>query len=171
MGNNQVPRMFFTCAYCGELSSEKPSHFVRKTRNFCSQKCYSLFRAQYQPIEEHPRWHGGISNAEAHRRWKAKNPERMAHLKARRYAQERRAAGSHTLGEWTSLKNQHGNKCANCGAGNPLTKDHIIPLSLGGTDYIGNIQPLCRNCNSRKWAKLPIYENPELLEEGDDVEK
>ena len=48
----------------------------------------------------------------------------------------------------------------------PLTKDHIIPLSKGGTNYITNIQPLCRNCNSKKNNKI-IHDNPELLERGD----
>jgi len=34
----------------------------------------------------------------------------------------------------------------------------------GAPDYISNIQPLCRNCNSKKWKH--IYENPELLNQS-----
>ena len=86
----------------------------------------------------------------------------MAHLKARRYARERGADGSHTLEEWEVLKVNFENRCANCKQDKPLTKDHIIPLSAGGSDNISNIQPMCRNCNSRKWTKS-IYENPELV--------
>ena len=115
------------------------------------------------PPNEQPTWRGGVSRTEAHRRWKQKNPKRMAHLKARRYARERGAEGFHTLAEWNALKEKHHGRCAICGEKRPLTKDHKIPLSLGGTDYIDNIQPLCRNCNSRKW-KFNIYENPELME-------
>ena len=78
------------------------------------------------------------------------------------------APGSHTFEEWESLKLKHNNQCAICKQTKPLTKDHIVPLSRGGTDMIENIQPLCRNCNSKKWNKINfyIYENPELLEAG-----
>lgn len=67
------------------------------------------------------------------------------------------AAGSHTFGEWELLKRQYGNACRWCGAREPqtrLTEDHIIPLSKGGSDFIENIQPLCKSCNSRKYNKI-----------------
>lgn len=37
--------------------------------------------------------------------------------------------------------------------GNPLTADHIIPLSGGGRSEPENIQVLCRRCNSRKGVR------------------
>lgn len=65
-----------------------------------------------------------------------------------------REKGTHTRSEWTALADVFG-KCVNCGIpyhklfGGKPTKDHIIPLCTGGCDCIANIQPLCRNCNSR----------------------
>jgi 5-methylcytosine-specific restriction endonuclease McrA len=31
-----------------------------------------------------------------------------------------------------------------------LTKDHIVPSSKGGENYIGNYQTLCKPCNEKK---------------------
>ena len=145
---------WFKCDYCNKDCVTKPSHYARKKKHYCSTKCYASDRRyNYKPHEQNS-WKGGVSSYEAHRKWVAKNKERMAHLKARRYAREKGADGSHTLEEWQKLKEIYGNVCAVCKENKPLTKDHVIPLSKGGSDYITNIQPLCRNCNSKKWSKF-----------------
>lgn len=61
--------------------------------------------------------------------------------------------GSHTKQQWEHLKAAYNYTCNICGKSEPeikLTKDHIISIKNGGTNDIGNIQPLCRTCNSRK---------------------
>lgn len=144
-------RIHAICASCKKMFWEKPSHYKRYKRHFCSVPCYASYRRDVMPPEEQNTWRGGVSQTEAHRRWKRKNPEHMAHLKARRYARERGAEGSHTLKEWRELKTRFNYTCVGCGEMKTLTKDHIVPLSEGGSDYIGNIQPMCRSCNSKKW--------------------
>ncbi len=151
----------FNCDMCGKESSQSSSHYNKKKRHFCNIGCYSEFRKTKLPKEEQHAWRGGVTPYEAHRKYVKKNPKRISHLKARRYAREKGADGSHSLEEWKELCEKHDNKCVGCEKEKKLTKDHIIPLSKGGTDYISNIQPMCRNCNSKKWNH--IYENPELL--------
>jgi 5-methylcytosine-specific restriction endonuclease McrA len=104
-----------------------------------------------------------MTSYESHRKYVKANPKRISHLKANRYAREKGATGSHTLKQWEVLKNIFRNKCGVCLETKPLTKDHIIPLSKGGDNYISNIQPLCRNCNSKKHNKITLNENPELI--------
>lgn len=45
-------------------------------------------------------------------------------------------------------------KCAACGTKGKMTKDHIIPLSRGGTDFAYNLQPMCLGCNIRKATSI-----------------
>ena len=158
-------KAIYLCDYCKELVVSRLSHFKRKKRHFCSQGCYSNFRSELLPFNEQTSYKGvrqiGESKQVYHRRYVKSHPERIAHLKARRYARERSAEGSHELAQWQALKRIFRQKCGNCGEKNKLTKDHIMPLSENGTDYISNIQPLCRNCNSKKWKH--IHQTPELL--------
>lgn len=67
-------------------------------------------------------------------------------------------AGTHSKKEWDKLCDDYSNKCAICGEVKKLTRDHIKPLVLGGSDRIENIQPLCVSCNARKGKKY-VEEN------------
>ncbi|MCR4338944.1 MAG: HNH endonuclease [Gemmatimonadaceae bacterium] len=73
----------------------------------------------------------------------------------RRRARQVGATGRHTHEEWLLVLRDLP-MCFWCGRRDAaLTKDHLFPLSRGGTDDINNIVPACRRCNSRKREKTP----------------
>jgi len=53
--------------------------------------------------------------------------------------------------EWEEMLSFFNYVCCNCECeviGGRPTKDHIIPITYGGTNNIKNLQPLCRECNT-----------------------
>jgi 5-methylcytosine-specific restriction endonuclease McrA len=88
---------------------------------------------------------------------KSNTPEYRVYYQNQRRIRKYQADGSHIVQEWQKLKEKFNFACANCGKKEPdikLTEDHIIPLTKGGSDFIDNIQPLCRSCNSKKSNRL-----------------
>jgi len=58
--------------------------------------------------------------------------------------------GHHSERDWIRLLNRYDGRCAYCGE--PATaRDHVFPLTRGGTDTIGNILPACTHCNVSKY--------------------
>lgn len=51
----------------------------------------------------------------------------------------------------------HGRKCLACGSDKNISLDHVIPIKKGGVNDIGNLQPLCKSCNSKKGVKIIDY--------------
>lgn len=97
------------------------------------------------------RWKGGVTKIPEYRSW----------MKNKRNRLKRVSIGSHTYKEWQELKKFYNFMCLCCKKFEPeikLTEDHIIPISLNGSDNIENIQPLCRSCNSKKNNKIIKYE-------------
>ncbi|HEU0023934.1 MAG TPA: HNH endonuclease signature motif containing protein [Thermoleophilaceae bacterium] len=47
-----------------------------------------------------------------------------------------------------------GGRCAECGSDFELQYDHLIPVALGGSGSVENLQLLCADCNRRKGAAL-----------------
>lgn len=43
-------------------------------------------------------------------------------------------------------------RCRRCGTTRDLTVDHRVPLALGGSNNLANLQTLCRRCNTAKAA-------------------
>lgn len=100
-----------------------------------------------------------IANLEAvkerARRWCKAHPDLVVQYATRRRIRLANAEGSHTHQEWLAVVWAQQFCCAHCGSYELLTRDHIVPITKGGSDYISNIQGLCRSCNSRKKDKMP----------------
>lgn len=147
-------RKTFRCQQCGCEFIAKPSR-VRGNRAFCSRRCYS-----------DSCWKGGWATFMKYRPrsmlQRAARPPlsaterraRKSHLNQIRRFRQKGASGSHSFQEWLERQREQRYRCALCGLAKPLTRDHIIPITKGGTNHIGNIIGLCRNCNSRKGTRL-----------------
>jgi 5-methylcytosine-specific restriction endonuclease McrA len=64
--------------------------------------------------------------------------------------------GRHLPFEWKEMKVFFNNTCVKCKGETKNTwieKDHIIPIYLGGSDSIQNLQPLCHICNTSKGSE------------------
>ena len=90
------------------------------------------------------------------RAYRARNPESYRITKHRYLARRRNAEGYCSRDEWVSILHRYSpdGRCLACGKQRPPTMDHIVPLSIGGTNYPENLQPLCSNCNSTKGKKV-----------------
>lgn len=94
------------------------------------------------------------------RNWKLNNPDKIAAYGTNRRARKRKAQGFFTSDDIARIRLMQRDRCAmpDCkkqlhGEGH---RDHIKPLSRGGSNWPNNIQLLCSKCNIEKHAKDPI---------------
>lgn len=103
--------------------------------------------------KEHPEKHKA-----AIRKWQKENKHIVnAHI-ATRTARRKGSFGKHTGDEVLRLLSRQRHRCAvcSCDIASGYHKDHIQPLARGGSNFIDNIQLLCRPCNQSKHVKDPI---------------
>lgn len=90
--------------------------------------------------------------------WAHSNPEthaRALKIRADYVTRRKEAAGSHTEAQWEALVASYSHRCAYCTRSDrALVKEHVMPLSAGGTNDIWNIVPACQSCNARKMNRL-----------------
>jgi HNH endonuclease len=88
-----------------------------------------------------------------HSGWKKRNPDAVRAQGNKRRVLVEQAGPHYTAAEWKAMKARYEHRCLMCKRQEPeirLTVDHIVPISEGGDNTIGNLQPLCRSCNSKK---------------------
>lgn len=92
-------------------------------------------------------------------KWKAVNSGAVLIHNHNHRARKRENGGTLSTGLASTLFTLQGGKCA-CGCKQPLVDgyhlDHIMPISLGGTNTDYNIQLLRAKCNLKKSATDPI---------------
>ena len=120
------------------------------------QNNQGYFRHYYLKFRQtHTNYHRDYMRA-----WCRRNREKVVAKDHARRAAKLRNGGSFTYQEWEELKRHYKYTCLRCGRQEPdiqLTVDHVIPLHKGGSNFIENIQPLCKPCNSAKHTKATDY--------------
>lgn len=97
-----------------------------------------------------------VRDMEKAARWRERNPDKVRVIRRNARAKRMNAPGTCTEKQWLDKASYYFYKCKWCGKQldrNTCTVDHIIPLSKGGTNWVSNLVPACRPCNSSKQAK------------------
>ena len=140
-----------------------PAALAYKRKRDSSPKAleYKRKRDSSPAVREYKR---SVDGGEKRKEYRAKrlrdNPElRVATDNARR-SRLKKAEGRFTAKEWSNLKRKYEYTCLCCGRREPEIKlhaDHVQALADGGSNDIGNIQPLCAACNIRKGGRTKDY--------------
>lgn len=96
---------------------------------------------------------------QARKDWGAKNPEKQRQIWTNKHARSKGARGTCSLEQWYNRCSMFLWRCAYCGTElnkTTVTRDHVIPLSRGGSNWPANLVPACRSCNNSKHAKVWI---------------
>ncbi len=163
-----MPTIIKSCPRC---RLDKP-FYVRKngyTCSYCVDCSKELYRIWYAGSELAKKQALAQSSA-----WRQNNRDRQ-NASCRKYylnhktehtvlvqqyrSRLNQAEGTFTVEEWNQIVQGQNGLCASCREPKKLTVDHIIPLSKGGRHEAGNIQGLCKPCNSKKGNRIVVQES------------
>lgn len=138
-------------------ASNKMSCNVRSKKNYeKNAKLYADVRRQYylDHKEEY---------ASRNAIWALNNTSAVKNISNRYRSRKNDLIGYVPSDYWQILCELYGEHCINIDCvrqitrNNPLSLDHIIPISKGGLHDISNFQILCKSCNSSKFTKVIDY--------------
>ena len=174
--NEQVTRL----CRCGEtdLSEFYKNKSARGGLSYACKECEKAYAKRYRKTENskmvkkrfmkniggnkgfYSRYKNAIRRAQ--KKYESKDSSKIKHRvrESRRRKKINNVDGDFTSKQWESLKQFYSpnNKCMCCGEIKDILEiDHVVPIFLGGTNFITNLQPLCGSCNSSKRIKIVDY--------------
>lgn len=160
VGGNWTPgaarHQNYRCQECAARAGRTYRKANKKRRIATGKAWYKANKKHRTAWRETNKEHIAIAT----RAWRKANPDKIRAACRRRRALHANAEGSFTDKEFWVLCWRYGCRCLQCGHIFPLselTRDHVIPMSRGGSDWISNIQPLCLKCNDSKGTKSTDY--------------
>ena len=160
------------CAKCGQMKvaeenftktpvrqkyRAKCKDCIRKERNAKARIYHAEHRDEILAYQRRRYYYNHDEVMEYRRWWRYKNPDKIREASNKRRGRKADSVGTFTEAQFKVLCDHYSNVCLCCGVSGELTRDHVVPLSKGGSNTIDNIQPLCQGCNSSKGTKSTDY--------------
>lgn len=158
------------CKQCSSNSANNWNKAHRERKNVSNRKWrnthreYNARKAKEWRDEHYEQYRENIN------KWNENNRDKWLNYPKKRRAKILSAPiNDLTQEQWEHIMAAYNYRCAYCGKKTMLTRDHIIPLSKGGSHTASNIVPACQSCNSTKRCNnAPIYQpilSVKLIEE------
>jgi 5-methylcytosine-specific restriction endonuclease McrA len=154
---NNKEKMLATGKKWAKEHPERASEYYRNSARRQREKRPQAVKDSYR------KWYGKNKHRFAEKvrkraiKWAKDNPDRVKAIQHKRRAKKKKAGGSFTVYEWQALCKRQNYRCLACGKRKKLTADHVVPIALGGSTNIDNIQGLCLSCNASKGIKVIDY--------------
>lgn len=148
-------------------NKEDEFYRIKKWQKENSEKCKQHRKSSYNKhktsrLKTGKQWrkNNQTKMADLKRNWRKMNPEKDAE-----YNHKRRVRGGRSFNaEELKLLFTLFPACLNCGSSTSLEVDHVVPLALGGSNKMGNLQILCATCNRSKGATAIEYRRLHQIE-------
>lgn len=129
-----------------EEHKEERVKYAKKYKSVNTEKIISARQAYYDKNK--------IQLSKYHKEWAKSNPVLAKTYGHKRRAKIRELPSTMTPESWNKALNYFGNKCCYCGKQLPLSQEHFIPVTKGGSYSEDNIIPACTSCNTSKRDRL-----------------
>ena len=140
---------------------------ANQEKEHASRKAYNLIHKEYNKKYAAAYYASHVEQySKRYRTYSIAHPEIIRSKEERRRASKANATiNDFTAKQWKEMQEVYNHRCAYCEkrAKGHLTKDHITPLSQGGSHTASNIIPSCRPCNLKKYTGPPLCPVQPLL--------